>query len=292
MKAIFLAILLVACMAEPLIKKELIEELKQKASWQVTEYEENLFKGVTSEEVEESQILSEADAEVYPEHEVKQNTPSEVNWQGASCMHPIKSQGDECAAASFAFAVAGMASDRCCLKGTDHGWLSPMELLSCDKSNYGCAGGWPLDAVNYTANNGLVEDACYPYTGRNEPCPLKCKNGKEWNTTHVCKCSNPTAIKTYDELKSSLTNGPVVVTFEAFEDFYLYKAGIYCHTAGKFKRLVSGRVVAYNDTTTPPHLTLAMSFGTTWGEQGFIRMCNSCCGMFGKYSKGNVACNY
>ena len=291
MKAIILAILLIACMAEPLIKKELIEELKKTATWEVTEYEENIFRGIESEDIEQGMTFAESDAQDYPEHKVT-NTPKAVSWVGASCVHAVKNQGDECAAASFAFAVAGMVSDRCCLKGQDHGWLSPMELLSCDKSNYGCAGGWPLDSVAYVQKAGLVEDVCYPYNGRNEACPNKCKNGKDWNATHACKCTNPTSIKTFDELKTAMTNGPVVVTFEAFEDFYLYKSGIYCHTAGKFKRLVSGRVLAYNETTTPPHLTVAMSFGEKWGEAGLVRMCSTCCGMFGKYSKGNIVCDF
>jgi hypothetical protein len=291
MKAIILAILLISCIAEPLIRKELIEELKKSATWKVTEYEDNMFRGIDSEDIEGGQMLTEADAQEFPEQEVT-NTPKELSWVGASCDHGVKGQGDECAAASYAFAVAGMASDRCCLKGTDKGWLSPMELINCDKGTYGCAGGWPADAIEYVKTNGLVDDACYPYNGRTVPCPTKCKNNKDWNTTHSCKCTDPTSIKTYEELKSALANGPAVITFEAFEDFYAYKEGIYCHTSGRFMRLISGRVVAYNDTTTPPHITVAMSLGEKFGEKGHVRMCTSCCGMFGKYTKGNVACNF
>ena len=287
MRALSLAILLVMCMAEPLIKKEMIERVKKIAKWTPAEYAENIFKGMTAEEMQQGQNLPPtAD---YPAQETVASESQGNVQAGASCIHEIRDQ-KSCVGGSFAFAVAGMLSDRCCLKKKDYGWLSPMELVSCDNKNYGCAGGWPQWAANYTVVNGLVDEKCYPYTGNNEDCPKKCKDGQVWATARPCKCVNPKTLRTLDEVKAALVNGPVAVTFEAYDDFFLYKSGIYCHKEGAFKRLISGRAVEYKDGPEP-FINIAMSYGTGFGEQGFVRMCLTCCGLFNKYEKGNVACD-
>jgi hypothetical protein len=50
-------------------------------------------------------------------------------------------------------------------------------MVSCDKFNYGCDGGYLLMAWSYLLNTGAVSDACMPYSsgtlGRVEACPDK-----------------------------------------------------------------------------------------------------------------------
>jgi len=288
MRTLILAILLTLCLCDPLITKELIEKVTAEATFEATKYEENVFKGMDTEEIMQ-EITSWADTEELPPMELKATKNEKaISWEGANCEHEIKNQG-ECSGASFAIAVAGMISDRCCLKGKDHGWLSSMELVSCSKENYGCAGGWPQWAVKYSVENGLVDEKCYPYSGKMEDCPIKCKNGGDWKSAHVCKCTNPVALVRLDDVKAALADGPVVVTFEAYDDLFTYKSGIYCHTTGKFRKLMSARVLGYSEEGQP-HLILAASLGTAFGDQGKVKMCTTCCGLFGKYEKGNVAC--
>ena len=293
MRALSLVVLLLLgtmCNAMPLVQKEMIERLKKTGKWEVAEYSENVFKGVAAEDISDdakpTPVLTrsfEVDSQALRAPQIAPKT------QTATCIHEVRDQRN-CVGGSFAFAVVGMLSDRCCLKKKDFGWLSTMEILSCDKGNYGCAGGWPLWAANYTAINGLVDEKCYPYTGNNEDCPKKCKDKQEWTTARPCKCTNLKTLRTVDDVKAALANGPVAVTFEAYDDFFLYKSGIYCHKEGSFKRLVSGRAIEYL-SDPEPHLKIAMSYGTNFGEAGFVRMCLTCCGLFNKYEKGNVACD-
>ncbi|MDR3734774.1 MAG: C1 family peptidase [Acidobacteriaceae bacterium] len=291
MKSIIAILLIGVCLAKPLISKDFINQLKKTATWEVTEYEENVFKGIDDYDLADESKTT-MDTEFLPSITPMSSLPSSINWasKGASCAHEPRNMGD-CAGASFAFAVAGMVSDRCCLKDKDHGWLSTMEIVSCSEENYGCAGGWPMWATQYVASKGLVDEACYPYNGKNEDCPDKCKTSADWKASHVCKCSNPVTLRSVADLKTALTTGPAVVTFEAYDDLYAYKSGIYCHVAGRFRRLISVRVVGYSDETTA-HIIAAMPFGTEFGEKGFMNMCITCCGMFGKYEKGNVACSF
>lgn len=277
----------VLCSATPLITKELLEEVKQKATWTVTDYEENIFKGIEDEDmtadIREPSALNSL-------REPENLDSSMLGSKGEfNCTLPVLDMGDICFGSSFAFAVAGMVSMRCCAtKKENFGWLSPMELISCDTENYGCAGGWPVYAAKYVEQNGLVPNECYPYNGQNEGCPVKCRNGGEFKAAHKCKATNVMTLRSLDDAKKALEKGPVVISFEAYADFFAYKSGIYCHSVGAFKRVVS--LLAIRFAAQPkPHLIFMTPYGEKFGDKGYIKMCTTCCGMFGKYEKGNVA---
>lgn len=296
MGILFFFFFLAIQMKEPLITKSKIESLKSKVSFEVTSYEDNIFKDFNDEDItlEDNPFGINVNDDDTPTKTIQTNafeSFSLLSSPSADCIHPIRDHST-CIGGSFAFAVAGMISDRCCMKSSDAGWLSMMELIACDKSNYGCAGGWPAWAVNYTAIEGLVTEDCYPFTPRPESCPNRCKGAKEWKTDHKCKCPKIVLVPTLNDIKNALPKGPVVVTFEAYDDFFFYKSGVYCHKEGRFKRLISGRVIGFNETNTPPYLLMATSFGEKFGEKGYIKFCTTCCGVVEKYDKGNVACEY
>ena len=49
--------------------------------------------------------------------------------------------------------------------------LSEQELVSCDRRNSGCNGGWMTNAFRYVMKNaGLHSEANYPYTARKRSC--------------------------------------------------------------------------------------------------------------------------
>ena len=59
--------------------------------------------------------------------------------------------------ADWAFAIDGMLSSGCCTQSKDRGWLSPQELISCDKYNNGCGPSNSLFTIDYIKRNeGLV----------------------------------------------------------------------------------------------------------------------------------------
>jgi hypothetical protein len=284
MKALLLcAFLVVLCSSKIIVTKELINELKKTATWEVTEYAENIFKGVDDDD------SVNGSPESFVINNLRQ-IQNDVQANNLDCGVPIQNMGEKCLGSTFAFAVAGMVSSRCCAKKGVPTVLSPMEIISCDSGDYGCAGGWPAYALKYVEKNGLVPDDCYPYNGQNEGCPTVCKNGKPFKDAHMCNITNIVTLKSADDVKAALKNGPIVISFDAYTDLYTYKSGIYCHTAGAFKRVMSGLVVDYAEGDKP-YIRIQMPFGKTFGEEGFIRMCTSCCGLFNKYEKGNVACD-
>ena len=89
----------------------------------------------------------------------------------------------------------------------------------------------------------------------------------------------PVTVPTVANLKSALyQNGPIVVSFEVFSDFYNYKSGIYSFTRGYD---VGGHIVllvGYDDSQQC--FIVKNSWGPGWGEGGFFRIAYSQTGQY------------
>ncbi len=272
MKILILALLVAAIAADNLlVTPEYTQYLKATVNWEVADYEDNVFKGWTVEEFKA--LLGDQESDFVPEEAtlaVAGPAPKEINWQGADCIHEIHNQGS--CGSCWAFATASVTSDRCCLQNKDYGWLSPQELMSCDKQNSGCNGGLAATALQYVQKNGLVPETCYPYAARAEACPTKCKDGKDWTASHVCKCKTLVDCGTLPLMKECLKKGPIAVRMKVYQDFTSYKSGVYCWD--KRSGFLGGhaiRCVGYSDTPKP-NLNCANSWGPTWGNKGYFQI--------------------
>lgn len=248
-----------------------VKYLKSVATWEVTDYEESIFKGWTMDEVK-TLLGQESKPIVYEALLVtpKTNLPSSTNWLNSGCVHKIFDQGN--CGACWAVAAASVVSDKCCIEYKDFGWLSPQELVSCDKSNKGCKGGLALRAFQYIHNHGLVNLQCLPYTGKDTSCPKKCENGKDWAKSHYCKCREIIDCSGFDRVKTCLIEGPIASRMIVYKDFMSYKSGIYCRTKDSSK--VGGhaiKCVGYSEESNP-YLICANSWGTGWGEKGYFKI--------------------
>jgi len=287
MRFVYLLFIACALASELLITKEYVEELKTPATWEVEEYEDNVFRGWT---VEEAQSLlgwlPEDEVEMFPEvQHVK--TPSQLDWSGANCDVGPQNQG-KCGSC-WAFAAAGSLAARCCLHATDKGWLSPQELVSCDKGSHGCRGGTLSSPVAYEQKNGgLVQEPCYPYKAADAPCPNKCVDGKDWKGAHVCKCSNPKSCSGTEGIKSCLSYGPVVIGFMVCQSFMNYKTGIYKCDCTNY--LGGHAVLVMGHSNTPEcNFYVRNSWGPNWGNKGYFNIACTTCRLQGGSVCGTVS---
>src|SRR5690606_32401305 len=103
-------------------------------------------------------------------------------------------------------------------------------MVSCDKYNFGCDGGYLALAWSYLYNTGCVSDNCMPYTsklGKVAACPNDCTaSGETWRkykcAEKAVKASGVSAIKS-----EIYTNGPVETGFTVYADFMNYESGVY-----------------------------------------------------------------
>ncbi|XP_042301831.1 tubulointerstitial nephritis antigen [Sceloporus undulatus] len=209
-------------------------------------------------------------------------------------------------AASWAFSTASVAADRIAIHSqgrfTDN--LSPQHLISCYIPNqHGCKGGSITGAWSYLKKHGLVSHTCYPLFWNQPfqtPCAIStvfdaegkrqpmqpCPNNLE-PSNRIYQCSSPYRISSQeaDIMKEIKENGPVQAVMQVYEDFFLYKTGIYKHIwsrdgktqNGYEKRPHSVKIVGWGalhngEGQRQKFWIAANSWGNSWGENGYFRI--------------------
>jgi len=275
---------------EMVVTQEYTDYLKRHVDWEVVDYEENIFRGWTVDEVK-SLLIQDVPQfdELLPNVEADTALPSKLVWD-ANCTHEVRDHGGNCVS-SWATAAADMLADRCCIHTEkDEGLLSPQEIISCGPVDLGCQGGWPTSALDYVKEaEGLVREACFPFKAQNFPCPSSCADKTDWKAAHVCKCDKYSTCIGVEEMKTCLETGPITIAFNVPQSFFSYKSGIYKCSGSSLGLHVA---VATGHSDDPEcHWIIRNSWGERWGLKGYILMACQSCGSDGSYPNGNVMCD-
>lgn len=114
--------------------------------------------------------------------------------------------------ASYALAALSATQDRICMKTKTPVQLSTQEIVDCDKTNYGCEGGYVTRVLNFGRRKGFIPEQCYPFTGVKGECDEdhydtnECRmNNLMYKIIDYCISQDELAIK-----KEILKNGPVI----------------------------------------------------------------------------------
>lgn len=192
----------------------------------------------------------------------------DARTQWPSCVHAIRDQS-QCGSC-WAFGSTEALSDRFCIasSGKVNVVLSPQDLVACDKSNYGCNGGYLNLAWAYLKSTGVVTDACQSYqsaSGKSPACKTTCDNASTpYKKYKVSSVVHPTSVE--DIKKELSTNGPLETGFTVYEDFYNYKSGVYHHTTGSQLGGHAIKVLGYGTEGGVNYWLCANSWGTSFGE--------------------------
>lgn len=150
------------------------------------------------------------------------------------CDYTIRDQGH--CGSCWAFGTTEAFSDRLCIAaGKKMPLRAPQQLVSCDKGMcFGCGGGIPSLAWDYTYIAGLKSETCLPYASGDGHSP-SCSKTKSQCHEKGYK-SKFLSVKHYSSeasiMKALMTDGPLTAGFNVFEDFMTYKSGIYKHHSG------------------------------------------------------------
>ncbi|UMM33861.1 hypothetical protein L5515_007182 [Caenorhabditis briggsae] len=69
-----------------------------------------------------------------------------------------------------------------------------------------------------------------------------------------------------------MTNGPVEASFTVYEDFYIYKKGVYQYTAGEVLGGHAIKIIGWGTEHGTDYWLIANSWGADWGENGFFKI--------------------
>ncbi|CAD6261984.1 unnamed protein product [Miscanthus lutarioriparius] len=197
-----------------------------------------------------------------------EDLPESVDWRTKGAVAEVKDQGS-CGSCWAFSTIAGVEGINQIVTG-DLISLSEQELVDCDTSyNQGCNGGLMDYAFEFIINNGGIDtEADYPYKGTDGRCDANKKNAK----VVTIDSYEDVPANSEKSLQKAVANQPVSVAIEAGGSaFQLYSSGIFTGKCGT--ALDHGvTAVGYGTENGKDYWIVKNSWGSSWGESGYVRM--------------------
>jgi C1A family cysteine protease len=219
--------------------------------------------------------------------EMRAAAPAKLDWTETSgAVSDVKDQA-QCGSCWAFSATEGIESGVFQSTGSASPALSPQQIVSCDKTDGGCNGGDLPTAFDYVESaGGLDTEEDYPYTSKTGRSG-SCKSSTPVVTVTDYKYAVPPcqggscSSQDEDGLKAALaTHGPLSICVNA-ESWNGYYGGVLSGScSGSYNKLDHCvQLVGYDSSASTPYWKVRNSWGTSWGENGFIRLpmgVNSC----------------
>lgn len=202
-----------------------------------------------------------------PNYKPKSTTPDIWSWQQQGVVGPVKDQGS--CGSCWTFSTAGNIESLNYMKDKSQGFMtmSEQQLIDCDKSNFGCGGGWPYKAIEWlSVNGGLMNDKDYPLRA-NYSGPCQYNEAKQ--RVKILGYMNIS----HDEgiIKDALYEiGPLSILLD-FTGMMHYKSGVanpmFCSTWPDHALVLVGYGVKDED-----YWLIKNSWGIKWGINGYLQL--------------------
>lgn len=219
----------------------------------------NQFAGLTQEEFQQT-YLSLIPAERTGKSHIDFNTNvADIDWRDKGAVSPVKDQG-QCGSC-WAFSSTGNLEGVQYLSTKVMKTYSEQQLVDCSRSygNQGCNGGWMDQAFNYVKAKGITTEDQYPYKAVDQKCKI---DGGDFKISKIIDVAEGKC----DDLLNALMIEPISVAVDA-TNWSFYSSGIFNNCRKSLNHGVL--LIGYKSGS---NYIVKNSWGTRWGEKGFIRL--------------------
>ncbi|XP_067824456.1 procathepsin L-like [Heptranchias perlo] len=192
--------------------------------------------------------------------------PDEKDWRKDGYVSAIKNQG-QCASC-WSFTATGTMEGQW-YNSTGHLiQLSEQNLVDCAKDN-GCDGGSVKRAFIYMRDEGIEPSHSYPYKGKKGTCSFNLSDSIGTLTDFKrLRGTNEAEI-----MKIVAKHGPVSIYVFMSEKFLNFRGtGIFNDPKCNKKPNHAVVVVGYVNKPSEKYWIIKNSWGTSWGDQGYMKM--------------------
>merc|ERR1712217_248986 len=192
-----------------------------------------------------------------------------IDWNARGALTPVKNQG-QCGSC-WAFSATEQLESAYFQAYGQLKELSPQQLTSCDTYDSGCGGGNPINAWAYVSGFGGQEgESSYPYTsgvtGQTGTCKSNAADVEEdVGSSYSLISSSPSQ---ESNMLAQIQDSPMSVVVDA-DLWQTYQGGVITSASG-CGTAVDHAVQATGYNAEGNYWIVRNSWGTTWGEDGFV----------------------
>ena len=251
--------------------------------------------------VEESLPDNFDEAPVLGNDPLPENFDPREKWPQCESFKDVRDQS--ACGSCWAFGAVSAMSDRLCVKSgqKDQRRISSEDLLECcDSCGFGCEGGYLYQSWSYSKSDGLVTgglyddkkfckpyafppcnhhskgpyDDCSQHDYETPECKRKCQDGyeTEYKKDRIKSASIYSIRGEENIMRELFTNGSVEASFTVYEDFLLYKSGVYQRRSGSALGGHAIKIMGYGVENGLKYWLGVNSWNTNWGENGTFKI--------------------